>query len=55
MTTMRRDVQLADGTWIRVSAMLHAYDIKGEPEMVPEDVAVAKRMIESIEPMKEGH
>lgn len=55
MTTMRRDVQLADGTWIRVTAMLHAYDIQGEPQMVPEDVAVAKRMIESIEPKKDGH
>jgi hypothetical protein len=55
MTSMRRDVQLADGTWIRVTAMIHAYNIQGNPKIVPEDVAVAKRMIESIEPKKEGH
>jgi hypothetical protein len=51
IVSLRRDILLPDGTWIYVSAMIHAYDIDGKPYIVPEDVKVAKQMIESIEPM----
>ncbi len=49
MVSMRRDMSLLNGSWIKVSAMIHAYDTNGEPHIVPEDVTLAKRMIESIE------
>jgi len=52
MVSLRRDIPLSDGSWIRVSAMVHAYDMGGKPYIVPEDVTLAKRMIESIEPIK---